>query len=142
MRTKLRTALIPTALLASACGARTSSGIAAVFPSRATKLWALGELVFDKLPNIPDRIDARLLAGRIVAGAFVGAVVGGRAGTGRAESAIAGALTALASAHVSYRMRRALSRLLPPTAAGLVEDAFVLTGAAAGASMLQSRRHP
>jgi len=139
MRYQTREALIPVVLLAAASGARTSSGVAALFPRRATRLWALGELIFDKVPTIPDRIDPGPLAGRIVAGASLGAIVAGRTGTNRGEAAIVGAVIALASAHASYRIRRMLSRMLPPTAAALVEDAIILASATAGARMLPRR---
>ncbi len=132
-------ALIPVALLAAASGARATSGVAALVPNGATKTLALGELVADKLPTIPDRIEPRALAGRVAAGALVGAIVANRTGGNRRTSAIVGALVAFASAHASYRMRRALSELMPPTAAAVVEDAMVVAMAAAGAAMLDGR---
>lgn len=133
-----RTPLVPLVLLAAASGARTSSGIAAAVGTTPTRLWALGELAFDKLPNVPDRIDSRLIAGRVAAGAIVGAMVGNRTGHSRAGSAVLGGLIAFASAHASYRMRRALGERLPAFAAALAEDAIVLSTAAAGAAMLRS----
>ena len=133
-----RTRLIPLVLLAAASGARTSAGIAAAVATTPTRLWALGELAFDKLPNVPDRIDSRLIAGRVAAGVFVGAMVGNRTGRSRAESAVLGGLIAFASAHATYRMRRALGERLPAFAAALAEDAIVLSAAAAGAAMLRS----
>jgi uncharacterized membrane protein len=136
MRHETHEALNPVVLLAAASGARTSSGVAALFPGPVTRLWAFGELIVDKLPSVPDRIGLGPLAGRVIAGASLGAIVGGRTGTNRAQSAMVGALIAFASAHASYRMRRMLSRVLPSMTAALLEDAIVLAGAAAGAAMV------
>jgi uncharacterized membrane protein len=138
MKNRNAEALIPLALLAAVSGARTSSGIAAAVPAAPTRLLALGELILDKLPGVPDRIEPRLIAGRIAAGALVGAIVGGRTGNPRGESAIIGGLIAFASAHATYRMRRALGKRLPAFAAALAEDAIVVGAAAAGAAMLRS----
>jgi uncharacterized membrane protein len=138
-----RGALIPLTLLAAASGARTMSGVAAITPGRArsaARLAALSELIADKLPNIPDRVDPALLLGRVAAGAVVGALVANRTGRGRAGSVISGGLIAFASAHATYRMRRALRERLPALAAAVVEDAIVVGAAVAGAAMLRSMR--
>lgn len=131
--------LIPLALLAGVSGARTMAGVAAVAPRLPTRLLAAGELIADKLPIAPNRIDPGLLLGRVVAGAVVGAVVAERTGRNRGGLAVAGGLIAFASAHATFRLRRALSARLPAVAAALVEDAVVLGAAAAGAALLRRR---
>jgi uncharacterized membrane protein len=140
MRDEIRPTLVPLTLLAAASGARTMTGVAAIAPGSATKLLAVGELIADKLPNIPNRVDPALLLGRIAAGTLVGAMVGNRTGRNRGTSAIIGGLIAFASAHATYRLRRALSERLPPVTAALVEDTVVLGAAVAGGAMLRSAR--
>jgi uncharacterized membrane protein len=135
-----RGALIPLTLLAAASGARTMSGVAAIAPVSAAKVLALGELIADKVPNIPDRVDPAPLLGRVAAGALVGAVIGGRTGRSRSELAIIGGLVAFGSTHATYRMRRALSERLPSVAAALVEDAIVVGAAVTAGAMLRSMR--
>ena len=130
MRDETRETLTPLILLAAASGARTMTGIAASTTSRAARALAVGELIVDKLPNTPNRTDPALLLGRIAAGAVVGAMVGGRTRRDRVASAVVGGLVAFASAHVTYRLRRSLSRHLPATAAALVEDVIVVGAAA------------
>ncbi len=132
---------MPLGLLAAASGARTWSGIAAISRRTPTKLFAAGEFIYDKVPTVPSRLAPPLLVGRIAAGALVGATVGGRAGRNRAGSAILGGLVAFASAHATYRMRRALGRRLPPMAAALVEDAVVVGAAVAGAALLRQSHY-
>jgi uncharacterized membrane protein len=130
---------MPLALLAAASGARTWAGVAAISRRTPTKLFAAGEFIYDKVPTVPSRVAPPLLVGRIAAGALVGATVGSRAGRNRAGSAILGGLVAFASAHATYRMRRALGRRLPPMAAALLEDAIVVGAAVAGAELLRQR---
>jgi uncharacterized membrane protein len=131
-----RETLIPLALLSAASGARTFAGVAAVSPRSPVPVLAAGELIYDKVPTVPSRLEPALLFGRIAAGALVGVVVGGRTRRSRARSAVVGGLVALASAHATYRMRRALSKRLPAVAAALIEDAFVVGAAVAGAALL------
>jgi uncharacterized membrane protein len=130
---------MPLALLAAASGARTWAGVAGISRRTPTKLFAAGEFIYDKVPTVPSRVAPPLLVGRIAAGALVGATVGRRTGRNRAGSAILGGLVAFASAHATYRMRRALGRRLPAMAAALVEDAIVAGAAVAGAELLRQR---
>jgi uncharacterized membrane protein len=139
MHRETRGSLVPLALLAAASGARTWAGVAAISRRTPTKLFAAGEFIYDKVPTVPSRVAPPLLVGRIAAGALVGATVGRRTGRNRAGSAILGGLVAFASAHATYRMRRALGRRLPAMAAALVEDAMVAGAAVAGAELLRQR---
>ncbi len=132
--------MVPLALLASASGARTWAGVAAVSGRAPARLCAAGELIYDKVPNVPSRLARRGLVGRVVAGAVVGVVVARRTGRSRAGSALLGGLIALASAHLTYRMRAALSARMPATAAGLVEDGLAAGTAVVGARLLRSSR--
>jgi uncharacterized membrane protein len=139
MHRETRGSLIPLALLAAASGARTWAGVAAISRRTPTKLFAAGEFIYDKVPTVPSRVAPPLLAGRIAAGALVGATVGHRSGRSRAGSAVLGGLVAFASAHATYRVRRALGRRLPPMAAAFLEDALVVGAALAGAELLRRR---
>jgi uncharacterized membrane protein len=139
MHRETRGSLVPLALLAAASGARTWAGVAAISRRTPTKLFAAGEFIYDKMPTVPSRVAPPLLVGRIAAGALVGATVGRRTGRNRAGSAILGGLVAFASAHATYRMRRALGRRLPAMAAALVEDAIVAGAAVVGAELLRQR---
>ena len=139
MHDEPRDTMLPLALLAAASGARTMAGVAAIVPRGPVRLLAAAELVADKLPGVPNRIDPALVLGRVAAGALVGAAVGGQTGRNRGELAIVGALIAFASTHATYRMRRALSERLPPVAAAFVEDAIVVGAAAVGAALIHRR---
>jgi uncharacterized membrane protein len=135
-----RGALIPLALLSLATGARTWAGVAAISRRTPTTLFAAGELIYDKVPSVPSRVAPGLLIGRVAAGALVGFAVGRRTGNSRGGSAIVGGLLAFASAHLTHRMRRALSGRMPPMAAALVEDGIVVGAAMTGAALLSSDR--
>jgi uncharacterized membrane protein len=116
------------------------AGVAAISPRTPPRLLAAVELIVDKVPSVPNRVDPALILGRIAAGALVGVVVGGRTGRNRGELALIGGLIAFASTHATYRMRRALSDRLPSMAAALIEDAIVVGAAAVGAALLRAER--
>jgi uncharacterized membrane protein len=141
MHEERRGSLMPLALLAAASGARTWAGVAAMSRRTPARLFAAGELIYDKVPTVPSRVAPPLLLGRVAAGMLVGAGVANRTGRNRAGSAILGGLVAFASAHATYRMRRALGKRLPPMVAALVEDAVVVGAAVAGAKLLRQRHH-
>ena len=136
MHTETRNALLPLTLLASASGARTWAGLAALEPRSIVPVLAAGELVLDKLPNIQPRIAAPSLIGRIAAGAVIGAIVARRTGADSDTLAVVGGITAFVSAQATYRMRRSLMERLPPFAAAVVEDLTVMAVASAGAALV------
>ncbi len=90
-------------------------------------LAAAGELVGDKLPSTPDRTEAVPFAGRVVAGAIVGAGVAGRQGTSRVACAVAGGAAAAASTVVMHRARRVASEQIGAVPAALAEDALAVS---------------
>jgi uncharacterized membrane protein len=123
------------ALLGAATGMRTCSGVGALALRRrlggprirlAIITSAAGELVVDKLPGVPPRIQPPQLAGRVGVGAFAGHRVAGLPG------AAAGAAAGLASAFVTYHARRLLSERLPvpDPVVGAAEDVLALGCAA------------
>src|SRR5262249_55469291 len=113
MRDDIRSQLISLALLSAASGARSTIGVAAISRRGPARVVAAAELVADKLPNTPDRIDRAPMLARVAAGALVGAIVGERIGRHRGVSAVVGGLIAYASMHATFRVRRALSERLP-----------------------------
>jgi uncharacterized membrane protein len=90
----------------------------------AAVLSAVGELVGDKLPVIPDRTRPGPLAGRVAIGTLVGAAVYQDADRPVTYGAVAAASSTLALA----RARAVLGRRtrLPDLAWGVVEDALAL----------------
>ncbi|NJK81825.1 MAG: hypothetical protein HC914_18975 [Chloroflexaceae bacterium] len=92
-------------------------------------LLALGEMVSDKLPFIPERTSALPLIGRGLSGALVGGLVF----ASQRESLIIGALVgsgaAVASTYLSYAVRQLLTEQMhiPLAVAGMVEDMAVLS---------------
>jgi uncharacterized membrane protein len=93
-------------------------------PRRALLLAAGGELVADKLPSTPSRLERRGLTGRVLSSAISGQLVAGPSGAARCVGA------ALASAVVGYRVRGRV----PGIAAALCEDGLAIALASAGAA--------
>jgi uncharacterized membrane protein len=87
---------------------------------------ASGELAVDKLPGIPDRIDAPSLLGRAAAGAVVGSVTAGR--SLEATGAVLGAGAAVVGTFTGWFLRREIGRVthLPDLAVALAEDALTV----------------
>ncbi len=96
--------------------------------SAALALMAGGELVADKLPSIPARIDPAPLSGRMMSGAFVGAVISRMRRRSMASGALLGAASAAAGSFAAYHARRALTEDggLPDPLAAVAEDALAL----------------
>jgi uncharacterized membrane protein len=100
-------------------------GARAVVPLAVAAL--AGELVGDKLPVTPSRLDPGPLGGRVVIGAAAGAALAHSAGRGRTSGALAGGLGA-AGAYAGYhlRVRAARATGLADPVLGAVEDALAL----------------
>ena len=94
----------------------------------ALSVAAVGELVGDKLPAAPARVEPAALAGRFASGALCGAALSRLAGKRSAVGAVVGALGAGAGAYAFYELRRTLTRegRLPDTVVALAEDALAL----------------
>lgn len=90
---------------------------------------AIGELIVDKLPEVPDRIDLAPLAGRGVMGALVGAVAGGE--DQWIAGAMVGAVAAVAAAWVGWSVRKEAGWAtgFPDPVLAVVEDAVAIAGA-------------
>jgi uncharacterized membrane protein len=92
-------------------------------------LAAVGELVGDKLPFTPSRLDPLPLAGRLGFGGAAGAVVARAAGGPAILGLAAGAAGGLLGAFGGYRARVAAGRAtgVPDPVWGAVEDAVAVS---------------
>lgn len=134
--------MLPLALLAAAVNPggplvgytpSRGDGLAArVFGSKAALilfgLMAAGELVADKLPFVPGRIEPPVLGERLVVGALVGAASGDLGGRSPLVGALIGAATSGTVAALGYYGRTTLARVtpLPQQAWGVVEDGLAV----------------
>jgi uncharacterized membrane protein len=91
-------------------------------------LFALGELIADKLPFIPPRTQAGPLGVRILFGAVCGAAVCISAGASLLLGAFLGGLGSVAGAFAGYHYRRQFSSMLPDLALALLEDLVAVGG--------------
>lgn len=73
---------------------------------------ALGELIGDKLPVTPPRIQPGPLVARLLTGAMSGGAIGLAGGQSWVPGSICGALGGIAGAFVGYYVRRAIVRRL------------------------------
>jgi uncharacterized membrane protein len=91
-------------------------------------LFAIGELIADKLPFIPARTQLGPLAVRIIFGAMCGAALS-IAGSGLPLfGSILGGLGALAGTFAGYHYRRSLSGKVPDLLLALLEDLAAVGG--------------
>lgn len=120
------------AALGFVCGLRSLLGpalVASAAPARgklALRLLSAGELIADKLPKTPSRISPLPLAGRIVSGTIVGAVVCHEAKKSLWLGGLLGGVSALAGSYGGYYGRKALARRLPDPIVAVMEDAFAV----------------
>lgn len=98
---------------------------------------ALGEMVADKLPMTPARIELPPLLGRIGSGALVGAAIYRARKQNLLVGLLVGALSALVSTYITYYLRRTLGEQfdIPDFALAIAEDALVVAG---GLALLRS----
>jgi len=120
-----------------------SSPFATIISARASRRiteLAIAELIADKLPFTPNRLNAGPLASRIASGAICGAAVCGAVKRPLAEGALLGGLGAIAGALAGYHVRKRLSRETPDFAVGLLEDALAIGGGAVITALMASAR--
>jgi uncharacterized membrane protein len=93
----------------------------------AVSAMALGEIIADKLPMTPSRLEPLPLAGRVVLGgtacAFAGLAEGRRSDTG----ALVGSVGVLAGSLLGYGLRTRLPVRLPSLILALTEDVLAFT---------------
>ena len=108
-----------------------SSPFATIISAKASKRitdFAVSELIADKLPFTPSRLNAGPLASRIVSGAICGATIYGVVKRPLTEGAVLGGLGAIAGAFAGYHMRKRLSRDMPDLGVAVLEDALAIGG--------------
>ena len=136
-------------LLGAASGLRGQIGMAAIavrsdpsLPPILRQPWtrrvlvaaAVGELIVDKLPNTPSRLEPQGIVGRLVLGAFAAGLF---AQTRRAPWLPAsgiGAASAIVAAKIGHDLRAQLAKQVPDPAVAVVEDTVALTLATEGAA--------
>lgn len=91
-------------------------------------LFALGELIADKLPFIPPRTQAGPLGVRILFGAMCGAALCYSSSASPIFGALLGGLGGIAGAFAGYAYRRRFSLTLPDLLLALIEDLVAMGG--------------
>ena len=99
----------------------------------AASLGVAGELVADKLPSTPSRMEPAGLGGRLALAAAAGAVLARGARDPLLPAVVVAAAAALLSARIGHDVRAAASKRVPPAAAAMAEDTVALGLAAASA---------
>jgi uncharacterized membrane protein len=92
------------------------------------KVVALGELIIDKMPFTPDRINNNGVGGRMMSGALAGATLYKAKGGTMAAGALVGAVSACAATFISFFLRKSLvkaTNIYDPIV-GAIEDALVI----------------
>ena len=104
--------------------------------STALRVLEIGEMIADKTPIIPNRTSLLPLLARAASGSFVGAALFASGGHRAATGGVLGAVSAMAAAHATERLRVQITQRLgvPNLVAGLLEDGIVLLG---GSSLLK-----
>ncbi len=90
---------------------------------------AVGEMIVDKLPNVPDRIKPGPLAGRAVLGGAASGILARLHGQPAGIGLLVGSVAAVAGAFAGYHLRRSLVRDfdVPDLLVALCEDAAAIT---------------
>lgn len=97
------------------------------------KVLAAGELIGDKLPTAPNRIEASGLIGRCIAASLAGASIYKAAGKPLLGGALLGGITAVGTTYGAFNLRKWLrkeSNIYDPYL-GLAEDALAIGTACA-----------
>jgi len=126
------TALARALLVGAATGGRSQAGITAVrlttrgagtLSRLAVGVAAIGELVADKHPDIPSRLNPQGLVPRVVLGATAAAMLARRAGGGATIAAVVGATAAVGGAVLGAAWREAAANTaIPALPAAIGED--------------------
>jgi uncharacterized membrane protein len=101
-------------------------------PTVATVLGvlAVGEILADKMPWMPNRTDPPGLIARASSGAFVGATICRAKGRSTVAGALIGGVAAIAAAFAGYHLRRTATRELglPDMFVAVIEDTVAVRG--------------
>lgn len=132
----LRSMAAPSQLSAHLAGSSSSGALGPIGdlltrgPIRSLlQMAALGEMIVDKLPTVPDRIEPGPLAGRAFLGGAAGGVYARLHGESPSIAVLAGGVAAVAGAFAGYHLRRSLVHDvgLPDLLVALCEDAVAIT---------------
>jgi uncharacterized membrane protein len=144
-----RGAIVPGLLLGAASGARAQLGVATVvarsdpaLPSMFLRPWtrrllmaaAAGELVVDKVPTSPSRLEPPGIAARLVMGALAASLFAQTRQAPLLPAATIGASSAAVAAKLGHDVRARLAQYAPDPAIAVGEDVLAIGLAAAGAS--------
>jgi uncharacterized membrane protein len=117
---------------------RRSDGLPAVLrrpAARRIAAFAAGaELVIDKLPMTPSRLDPPGLTGRLISASLAAAVLARSEHRSPIPAVLTASAAALASARIGHDARAALARRLPDPVVAVAEDALAIGLAALGSS--------
>lgn len=105
-----------------------SPTLAAIF-----KIVSVSELVVDKLPSTPNRIETGGVAGRALSGALAGAAICKASGINAWKGVAIGGLTAVAATYASYFLRREIVKragVADPFIGGIEDIAVIGAGVA------------
>ena len=144
-----RAAIVGSVLLGAASGLRGQLGLAAVvvrsdpsLPPLFRRPWtrrllvaaAAGELVVDKLPTTPSRLEPPGLAGRLVMGGLAAGLFAQTRQAAWLPASAIGATCAIVAAKIGHDVRARLARHAPDPAIAVLEDAMAFGLAATGSS--------
>jgi len=90
------------------------------------------ELVADKLPGTPSRLDPPGLTGRLISAGLAAAVLARSEHRGPIPAMLTASVAALAAAKICHDARAALARRLPDPVVAIAEDALAIGLAAIG----------
>jgi uncharacterized membrane protein len=91
---------------------------------------AVGEIIADKLPFMPNRTSAPSLAARVVSGALVGGALCASKRKPVRLGVLAGAVGALVGTYGAFHLRHRLSQRVPDKLVAVAEDAIAVGGGA------------
>lgn len=128
---------LPLALLTHAMARQAPTSETSALPAflrspitrRIATVTAAGELIGDKLPMTPSRLDAGPLIGRLLFGGLAGALIAEQTHDSPATGALLGATGAILGAVVGYQVRSYLGRVtpLPDPLLGALEDVVAIS---------------
>jgi uncharacterized membrane protein len=115
---------------------RSSDGLPAVLRHPAARRIAAtadgAELLVDKLPGTPSRLDPPGLTGRLISASLAAAVLARSEHRGPIPSMLTASAAALAAAKICHDARAALARRVPDPVVAVAEDALAIGLAAIG----------
>ena len=146
-RSTWRDAAVGSVLLGAASGARGQLGVATVvarsdrsLPPIFRQPWtrwllvmaAAGELVVDKLPSTPSRLEPPGISGRLAMGALAASLFAQTRQAPWLPAAAIGASSAAIAAKIGHDVRARLAQQVPDAAVAVIEDELALGLAVAG----------